>query len=164
MTGLSVEVELWGRKPRKRTVATSAIKPFTVRPPDLRHTIEDEFAQYDWEADYSNPPSHTARPPIPLLRTLVERRETTAPTGTRRWKYKGRFQGGTLSTWLPGGQVLQSFPPLQLDVFHALWNLYRAVPSQKNVPTNSRRGLSRTEALKLYPSVPDSTRCSVPRG
>ena len=151
MTGLSVEVELRGRKTRKRTVATSALKPFTVRPPDLRHTIEDEFAQYAWEADYSNPPSDTARPPIPLLRTLVERRETTAPTGARRWEYKGRFQDGTLSTWLPESQVLQSFPPLQLDVFHALWNLYRAVPSQKTVPTNSRRGLSRTEALKLYP-------------
>ena len=151
MTGLSVEVELRGRKTRKRTVATSALKPFTVRPPDLRHTIEDEFAQYAWEADYSNPPSHTARPPIPLLRTLVERRETTAPTGTRRWEYKGRFQDGTLPTWLPEGQVLQSFPLLQLDVFYALWNLYRTVPSKKNIPTNSRRGLSRTEALKLYP-------------
>ena len=30
MTGLSVEVELRGRKNRKRTVATSALKPFTV--------------------------------------------------------------------------------------------------------------------------------------
>ena len=91
MTGLSVEVELRGRKTRKRTVATSALKPFTVRPPDLGHTIEDEFAQHAWEADYSNPASHIARPPIPLLRTLVERRETTPPTGTRRWEYKGSF-------------------------------------------------------------------------
>ena len=80
-TGLSVEVKLRGRKTRKRTVATSALKPFTVRPPDLRHSIEDELAQYAWEADYSNPPSHTDRPPIPMLRTLVERREATAPTG-----------------------------------------------------------------------------------
>ena len=56
MTGLSVEVELRGRKTRKRTVATSAIKFFTVRPPDLCHTMKDEFAQYAWEADYSNPP------------------------------------------------------------------------------------------------------------
>ena len=67
--------------PWKCTVATSALKPFTVRPPELRHSIEDELAQYAWEADYSNPPSHTDRPPIPMLRTLVERREATAPTG-----------------------------------------------------------------------------------
>ena len=117
MTGLSVEVELRGRKTRKRTVATSALKPFTVRPPDLRHSIEDEFAQYAWEADYSNPPSQTDRPSIPLLRTLVERRETTAPTGARRWEYKGRFQDGTLSTWLPESQVLQSFRPSNSTCF-----------------------------------------------
>ena len=58
MTGLSVEVELWGRKTRKRTVATSALKSFTVRSPDLRHSIEDKFAQYAWEADYNDHPSH----------------------------------------------------------------------------------------------------------
>ena len=106
MTGLSVEVELRGKKTRKCTVVTSALKPFTVRPPNLRHTIENEFAQYAWEVDYSNPLSYTARPLIPLLRTLVERRETTAPTGTRRSQYKVRFQDGTLSTWLPEVQVL----------------------------------------------------------
>ena len=65
MTCLSVEVELRSRKNPKRTVATSALKSFTVRPPALHHSIEDEFAPYAWEADYSNPPSHTDRPPFP---------------------------------------------------------------------------------------------------
>ena len=46
LTGLSVEIELRDRKTQKRTVATSALKPFTVRPPDLRHSIEDECVQY----------------------------------------------------------------------------------------------------------------------
>ena len=120
MTGLSVEVELQDRRTRKRTFATSALKPFTVRPPDLRHSIEDKFAQYAWEADYNDPPSHLDRPATPLLRTLVERRETTTPTETFRWEYRGRFQDGTLSTWLHESQVLQRFPSFHLDVFHAL--------------------------------------------
>ena len=151
MTGQSVEVELRGRKTRKRTVSTSTLEPFTVRPLDLRHSIEDEFAQYAWEADYNDPPSHLDRPATPLLRTLGERRERTAPTGSLRWEYRGRFQDGTLFTRLPEDQVLQSFPPLQLDVFHALWNFYRPVLLRKPPPTNSRRGLSLAEVLQFYP-------------
>ena len=30
----------------KRTVATSVLKSFNVRPLDLRHSVEDESAQY----------------------------------------------------------------------------------------------------------------------
>ena len=151
MTGLGVEVEVRGRKTRKRTAATSALKPFTVPRPDLRHSIENEFAQDVWEADFNDPPSHLDRPATPLLRTLVERRETTNPTGSLRREYRGRFQDGTLTTWLPEDQVLQSFPPLQLDVFHTLRNLYRPAPPRKPPPTNSCRGLSRAEALQIYP-------------
>ena len=43
-TGLSVEVELRGRRTRERTVATSVLKPFTVRLLDLRHSMEDKLA------------------------------------------------------------------------------------------------------------------------
>ena len=112
MTGLSVEVELRGRRTRKRTIVTSALNPFTVRPLDLRHSMEDEFAQNAWEADYNDPSSHLDRPATFLLRRLVERREVITPTASPRWEYRGRFQDGTLPTWLPEGQILQSFLPL----------------------------------------------------
>ena len=128
MTSLSVEVELRGRRSRKLAVATSALKPFTVRPLDLRHSMEDELAQYAWEVDYNDPPSHLDRPATSLLRTLVESQEATTPTGSPRWEYRGCFQDGTISTWLPEGQILQSFLPLQLDVFHAVRNLVRPGP------------------------------------
>ena len=70
VTGLSVKVELRGRRARKRTAATSALKPFTVRRPDLRHLMEDKFAQYAWEASYNDPRrTPTARPPPPSTYT-----------------------------------------------------------------------------------------------
>ena len=130
-TGRRVEVELRGRKTRKRTVATSALKLFTVRPLYLRHSMEDKFTKHAWEAGYNDLPPHLDQPATPLLHALVERREATTPTGPLRWECRGRFQDGTLSAWLPEDQVLQSFLPLQLDVFHALWNLYRPEPPQK---------------------------------
>ena len=44
--GLSAEVEMKGRQRRTRKVHTGLIKPFHVRPRDLRHPMDDEFAQY----------------------------------------------------------------------------------------------------------------------
>ena len=85
ITGLGVQVELRGRKTRKRTVATSALKPFTVRPPDLRHSIGDELAHYAWEADYSNPRRTQTDPHSPAAYT----RRTTgndSPSGARCWE------------------------------------------------------------------------------
>lgn len=43
--GLSVIIEMEGRAPRSRTVSATSLKPLYVRPADLRHPIEDEFAQ-----------------------------------------------------------------------------------------------------------------------
>ena len=136
---------------RKRIVATSAIKAFTVRSLDLRHSMEGEFAQYAWETDYNVLPSHLDRSATLLLRTLVVHREVTTPTGSPRWEYRSRSQDGTLSTWLPEGQVLQRLLPLQLDVCHALWNLYPPGPARKPPHTKTRcRGLSSAEVLQLY--------------
>ena len=63
-TGLSVEVELRVRRIRKRTVTTSSLKPFTVRPLGLRYWMVDKVVQYAWETDYNDPRhASTDRPP-----------------------------------------------------------------------------------------------------
>ena len=123
--------------------------------------MEDEFRQYAWEADYNDLPLHLDRPATPLLRTLVERREATISTGSPRWENRGRFQDGTLSTWLSEGQVLQSFLPLQLDVFHALWNLYRPGSPPKLSPQNVVGDSPVPKPCNSTLSVPASIRCSV---
>ena len=51
LEGLSVVIEMEGRATRSRTVSTASLKPFYTRPSDLRHPMEDEFAQLAWGAD-----------------------------------------------------------------------------------------------------------------
>ena len=139
-----------GRKQRIRQVPTSLVKPFHVRPPDLRHPMADEFAQYAWQADFGLlAPSITATP----LYTLVDRREVVSETGVLRWEYRGRYQDGTDSESLPEREVVASFTPLQPDVFHALWNLYTPRVDHVQTPSRKKRRveLSRQDALSLFP-------------
>jgi len=148
--GLSVEVEMQGRQLRRRRVPTSLIKPFHKRPTDLRHPMADEFALQVWTADIGlQQPSVTARP----LYTLGERREVPVGEGRAKWEYRGKYQDGTESAWLSEPEVLNSFTPLQLDVFHALWNLYHPDPSPDTSvePSQKLRRLDRDEALQVYP-------------
>ena len=49
--GLSVVIEMEGRTTRSRAASAASLKPFYMRPSDLRHPIEDEFAQMVWGAD-----------------------------------------------------------------------------------------------------------------
>ena len=51
LEGLSVVIEMEGRATRSRTVSTASLKPFYTRPSDLRHPMEDKFAQLAWGAD-----------------------------------------------------------------------------------------------------------------
>lgn len=49
--------------------------------------------------------------------------------------------------------MLESFTPLQLDIFHALSNFY-PLPSDAAYslpPRKSKRGMSRRKPLQLYP-------------
>ena len=86
--GLVVEVEMEGRKLRSRRVSPSGIKPFHVRPPDLRHPFADEFAQYAWPADYGLASSSVAATP---LYTLSDRRVIVTESGSKKWEYRGRY-------------------------------------------------------------------------
>ena len=106
-----------------------SIKPFHIRPPDVRHPLADEFAQFAWSADFGlATPSLVAKP----LYTLCDRRKVTSATGASEWEYRGKYHDGRPSQWMAETEILSSFNKLQLDVFHALWNLYTPVPNTTN--------------------------------
>ena len=139
-----------GRQLRTRKVHTGLIKPFHVRTRDLRHPMADEFAQYAWSSDFAPTQLSVAARP---LYTLISRREVCTDSGSRKWEYKGRYQEGSESPWLTEVEVLDSFTPLQLDVFHALWNLYHpSTPSTQNAPSRKTNPhLERARALQVFP-------------
>ena len=124
---LMIEVVMEGRSTRTRHVSPGGIKPFHIRSPDLRHPLADEFAQFAWSADFGlATPSVVAKP----LYTLCDRRNVTSATGVSKWEYRGKYHDGKPSQWMAETEILSSFSRLQLDVFHALWNLYNPHQSQ----------------------------------
>ena len=148
--GLILKVVMQGRKVRARTVSTADVKLFHVRPPDLRHPMADEFAQFAWTSDLGlKSPSTVANP----FYTLVDRRRVTSSKGVERWEYRGCYQRGTDSRWVSEVEALDSFTPLQLDVFHAQWNLYQPLPDAATPPPSKKRcfALPRSTALELFP-------------
>lgn len=84
------------------------------------------------------------------LYTLTRRRETPGGRRVMRWEYQGRYHDGEESPWISELEALESFTPLQLDMFHALWNLYQAGGETEHLqPKRKRRG--RQEALCMFP-------------
>ena len=85
--------------------------------------------------------------------SLVKRREVPSETVRAKWEYKGKYQDGYESGWLTELEVLQNFTPLQLDGFHALWNLYHPEDSTEtpSPPPQKLRRSNRCEALQVYP-------------
>ena len=63
-----------------------------------------------------------------------------------------RCQDGSESSLLPEVEVLDSFTPLPLDVFHALWNLYHpSTPSTLIAPSRKTKpNLERGQALQVF--------------
>ncbi|CAM9680700.1 unnamed protein product, partial [Ascophyllum nodosum] len=45
--------------------------------------------------------------------------------GSWEWRYRARYLNGFLPGFITGSECLDSFSPMQLDVFHALWELYQ---------------------------------------
>ena len=89
-----------------------------------------------------------------MLDSLVTCRRSTTASGTTRWEYKGRSREGVETGWRTGNDVLQSFTPLQLDGFIALWHLYNPDPTKDTTPvsvTPRTPALRRREALTLFP-------------
>ena len=148
--GLTIEVVMEGRSTQICHVSPKCIKPFHARPPDLRHPLADEFAQLAWSADIGpTTPSLVAKP----LYTLYDRRNVTSATGVPKWEYRGKYHKSKPSQWMAETEISSSFNRLQLNVFHARWNLYN--PHLPQVQQNSSRKRSqprpREDALRLFP-------------
>ena len=121
-----------GRRIRKRTVSASSVKAFHFRNPELRHNFEDEFTQVAWGADLGLAEPAAVEAPI---YTLFDRRTVQEGQAPWVWEYRGRYLDGQESHWLQEEEALDNFTPLQLDVFHALWDLLQ--PNESPRPAES---------------------------
>ena len=140
-----------GCRIRGKVVSAANIKVFHERPEHMRHEFEDEFAHLAWGADLGLGITSTV---AVSLYTLTDRKAVGDPGGARDWYYKGRYQRGAESECLEE-EVRDSFTPLQLDVFHALWETYKdpgCRPRPKPAPLKGKRDTeSRARALQDFP-------------
>ena len=121
-SGLCYRVTPQGRRQRVRRAAASQIKPYHLRPPPLRHDLGDEYAHFVWSPDLGLAAASTLASSI---YTLVDTCPIQLPNGSREGRYRGCYLNGSLSGFITESECLDSFSPLQLDVFHALWELYQ---------------------------------------
>lgn len=151
--GLSFTVRLHGRQIPQRTVAATDFKPFHSRPSDIHHPFEDEFGQFVWSPDLGLVEDSVVAAP---LYTLVDRQVAQGAGGTSSawaWEYRGKYQDGTTSSWITEDTVRDSFSPLQLDVFHALWEDYHGANIALGPPsrgTRSRHARWRLGGISLW--------------
>ena len=120
--GLRYRATLPGRRERLQQAAASHIKPYHLRPPSLRHDFGEECAHFAWGPDLGLGAASTLASP---LYTLVDRCTIQLPNGSWEWRYCGRYLDGSPSGLITESQWLDSFSPVRLDVFHALWELYQ---------------------------------------
>ena len=141
-----------GRRKRVQRVAASHIKPYHLRPPPLRHDFGDGYAHFARGRDLELAAASTLASPI---YTLLDRCPIQLPNRYWEWRYRGRYLNGSLSGFITESECLNSFSLLQLDIFHALWELYqlshhRPRPAAKS--TNSERlAANRAHALLKVP-------------
>ena len=115
--GLCYRVTHQGRRERVRRAATSHIKPYHRRPLTLRHEFGEEYAHFAWGPDLGLVADSTLASP---LYTLVDRCTIQLPNGSWEWRNRGRYPNGFVSGFIAESKCLDSFTPMQLDVFHAL--------------------------------------------
>ena len=151
--GLSYQATLRGRRIRGRVVAAASMKIFHERPERLRHDFEVDFAHLAWGADLGLAGISTVAVP---LYTLTDRQAVGSPGDAWGWQYKGRYQIRTESEWLKEEEIRDSFTPLQLDVFHALWETYKGQGCRPRPESALSKGERDTElcarALQDFPA------------
>eukprot|EP00752_Nemacystus_decipiens_P016750 g14988.t1 len=143
----------WMSRIRQRCVAAGDVKPFHRRPGHLQHDFEDEHSHLVWSSDLGL--QSTSVVAVPLY-TLTSRRvsQNANGTGAWTWEYRGRYQDGAQSDCITEDEARDSFSPLQLDVFHALWELHNpdAAPRPPGELTRGEREVeSRERALEIFP-------------
>ena len=138
--GLCYRVNLQGRREIVRRAAASHIKPYPLRPPSLRHEFGDKYAHFAWGPDIGLAAASTLTSPV---YTLMDRCPIQLSNVSWEWRCRGRYLNGSLSGFFTEeGECFDSFIPLQLDAFHALWELYHRShhrPRLATKLTNSKR-------------------------
>ena len=125
---------------------------FHLRPDDLRHDLKNEFAHLAWGVDFGlAEPSIVSSP----MYTLIDRKIVIGQGNAWKWRYKGRLVDVPESQSLSEEETRDSFTPLQVDVFHALWETHHGAECQAR-PTSTltrkeRDGIDRQHALKQHP-------------
>ena len=150
--GLCYRVALQERRERVLRAAASHIKPYHLRPPSLRHDFGDGYAHFAWGPDLGLGATSILASP---LYTLVDRCTIQLPNGSWEWRYRGRYLSGFLLGFITESECLNNFSPMQLDVYHALWELYqppryRPQPAAKST-SNERLAANRAYALLEVP-------------
>ena len=147
---LSYVVTMNRRGIRRRKVSAKNIKMFHIRPDDLGHDFENEFAHLAWGVDFGlAAPSTVALP----MYTLIDRYGVMGQGNASKWRCKARLVDGTEWQWLSEEEARDSFTPLQLDVSRGRETChgvdFRAMPTS----TLSRKeidGIDGEHALKKY--------------
>ena len=150
--GMCYRVTLQGRRERVRRAAACHSKPYHLRRSSLRHDFGDEYAHFAWGLVLGLVTDSTLASP---LYTLVDRCTIQLPNGSWEWRYRGRYLNGSLSGFITESECLDSFSPMQLDVFHVLWELYQP-PRHRPRPaakpsSNERLVADRAHALLKVP-------------
>ena len=144
--GKCYPVTLQGRRERVRRAAASHIKPYNLRAPSLRHDFGDEYAHFAWGPDSGlGAASKLASP----LFTVVDRCTMQLPNGSWRWRCRERYLNGSLSGFIVESECLDSFSPMQLGIFHALWELYQR-PCHRPRPAAKSTSSERLAANRAY--------------
>ena len=150
--GIRYQATMSGRRTRRRTVSATNIKAFHDRPEHLRHAFEDEFAHLAWGADL-------------VCRYLDGSGATLHSDGPASHGGPGDRVGVAVPRMIPkwggvrvvvGREVRGSVSPLQLDVFHALWGVYKGKDCRSRppepLPKEERDQGVRTRALQDVPT------------
>ena len=150
-SGSGLMVNLRGRRIRRRTVSVANVKLSHLRPADLRHEFEVEFAHAFWRPDFGLAEASTAGCPVYTLR---DSKAARGKSDAWAWEYRCRYQDGAESHWSTVDEAKDSFTPLQLDVFHAMRGVYQAAdcrPRPDIIPSKGeRRAASREETLTRH--------------
>ena len=158
---LCYRATLKGRRERVRCVTASHIMPYHLRPPSLRHDFRDEYAHFALDPDLGLATASTLASPI---YTLMDRCPIQLPNESWEWRYRGRYLNGSLSGFITESEWLDSFSPLQLDVFHALWELFqsshhRPRPAAKST-SSERLATNRAHAMLEEPIATVAAVCT----
>ena len=149
---LCYRVTLQGRRERVGRAAASYIKSYHLRPPSLRRHFGDENAFFAWGPDFA---LVAALILASSIYTLGDRCPIQLLDGSWKWRYRGRYLNGSLSGFITESECLNSFTPLQLDMLHALWEVYH--PSNHNFgpaaksTSSERLAANRSRALLEVP-------------